>query len=126
MTDLLIAPARESGGEDLEALAEVVQTAAEQQRSPVDDVLDSGAVAEEPSSDIKVVGGPVVKFDPVRAGAGVGEGWPPPNIPNRPLPFQTGFGPGARADMGLSGVIADAFRAWVIWLCLSGLVRFDL
>ena len=48
MTDLLIAPARESGCEDLEALSGVVQAAAEQQRSPVDDVLDSGAVDEEP------------------------------------------------------------------------------
>lgn len=48
MTDLLIAPARESGCEDLDALAEVVRNAAEQQRSPVDDVLDSNAVDEEP------------------------------------------------------------------------------
>lgn len=48
MTDLLIAPARDSGCEDLEALTEVVRTASEQQRSPVDDVLDSGTVDEEP------------------------------------------------------------------------------
>lgn len=48
MTDLLIAPARESGCEDLEALTDVIQSAAEQQRSPIDDVLDSGAVDEEP------------------------------------------------------------------------------
>ena len=48
MTDLLITPARESGCEDLESLAEVIQNAAEQQRSPVDDVLDSGSVDEEP------------------------------------------------------------------------------
>ena len=48
MTDLLIAPARESGCDDLEALTEVVKSAAEQQRSPVDDVLDSGTVDEEP------------------------------------------------------------------------------
>ncbi len=47
MTDLLIAPARESGCEDLDALVDVVQSAAEQQRSPVDDVLDSGAIDEE-------------------------------------------------------------------------------
>lgn len=47
MTDLLLAPARESGCEDLEALANVVKAAAEEQRSPVDDVLDSGAVDEE-------------------------------------------------------------------------------
>jgi len=48
MTDLLIAPARESGCEDLDSLSEVVETAAGQQRSPVDDILDSGAVDEEP------------------------------------------------------------------------------
>lgn len=48
MTDLLIAPARESGCEDLESLTEVVETAAGQQRSPIDDILDSGTVDEEP------------------------------------------------------------------------------
>ncbi|HCC21497.1 MAG TPA: secretion system protein E [Verrucomicrobiales bacterium] len=48
MTDLLISPARDSGCNDLELLAEVVQTAAQQQRSPVDDILDSGKVEEEP------------------------------------------------------------------------------
>lgn len=48
MTDLLIAPARESGCEDLESLANVVQTAAGQQRSPIDDILDSGTIDEEP------------------------------------------------------------------------------
>lgn len=48
MTDLLISPARDSGCEDLDALADVVQAASEQQRSPVDDVLDSAKVDEEP------------------------------------------------------------------------------
>jgi type II secretory ATPase GspE/PulE/Tfp pilus assembly ATPase PilB-like protein len=48
MTELLIAPARESGCEDIESLTEVVQTAAGQQRSPIDDILDSGTVDEEP------------------------------------------------------------------------------
>ena len=48
MTDLLIAPARESGCEDLDSLSEVVEAAAGQQRSPVDDILDSGTVDEEP------------------------------------------------------------------------------
>ena len=48
MTDLLIAPARESGCQDLKTFADVVQAAAEQQRSPVDDVLDAGIVDEEP------------------------------------------------------------------------------
>ncbi len=48
MTDLLIAPARESGCEDLESLTEVVQAAAGEQRSAIDDILDSGTVDEEP------------------------------------------------------------------------------
>jgi type II secretory ATPase GspE/PulE/Tfp pilus assembly ATPase PilB-like protein len=48
MTELLMEPARVSGCEDLESLSDVVQTAAGQQRSPVDDILDSGAVDEEP------------------------------------------------------------------------------
>ena len=47
MTNLLIAPARQSGCQDLEAFANVVQAAAEQQRSPIDDILDSGVVEEE-------------------------------------------------------------------------------
>lgn len=48
MMDLLIAPARESGCEEIDTLTEVVQTAAGQQRSPIDDILDSGTVDEEP------------------------------------------------------------------------------
>ncbi len=48
MINLLIAPARESGCEDLDALTEVIQSATEQQRSPIDDVLDSDIVDEEP------------------------------------------------------------------------------
>ena len=47
MIELLISPARKSGCDDLEALAEVVQSASEQQRSPIDDILDSGKVDEE-------------------------------------------------------------------------------
>lgn len=47
MTDLLLEPARESGCDDMEALTRVVHSAAEQQRSPVDDILDSGTVDEE-------------------------------------------------------------------------------
>jgi len=47
MTELLMAPARVSGCDDLESLSEVVKTAAGQQRSPVDDILDSGTVDEE-------------------------------------------------------------------------------
>ena len=47
MTDLLIAPARETGCPDLEALTEVIDQAAHLQRSPVDDILDSGMVDEE-------------------------------------------------------------------------------
>lgn len=47
MIDLLIAPARASGCEDLESLSEVVHAAAGQQRSPIDDILDSGIIDEE-------------------------------------------------------------------------------
>lgn len=47
MTDLLIAPARTSGCQDLESFADVVKTAADQQRSAIDEVLDSGMVDEE-------------------------------------------------------------------------------
>ncbi len=48
MIDLLIAPARDSGCEDIDALTQVVQAAVDQQRSPIDDILDSGLVDEEP------------------------------------------------------------------------------
>ncbi len=48
MTQLLIEPARRSGCEDLNALAEVLKTSALRQRSPIDDVLDAGLVDEEP------------------------------------------------------------------------------
>jgi general secretion pathway protein E len=48
MTELLIAPARETGCEDLEGLSEVIDQAALRQRSPLDDILDSGVVDEEP------------------------------------------------------------------------------
>ncbi|MGJ8676607.1 MAG: GspE/PulE family protein [Akkermansiaceae bacterium] len=48
MIDLLIEPARQSGCEDIDALAELVQEAADHQRSLIDDVLDSGSVDEEP------------------------------------------------------------------------------
>jgi type II secretory ATPase GspE/PulE/Tfp pilus assembly ATPase PilB-like protein len=48
MTDLLIAPARETGCEDFEALEEAIQAAAQRQRSPLDDILDAEVVDEEP------------------------------------------------------------------------------
>jgi general secretion pathway protein E len=48
MTDLLIDPARRSGCQDLEKLGEVLEGAAQRQRSPIDDVLDAGVVDEEP------------------------------------------------------------------------------
>ena len=48
MTELLIAPARETGCTDLESLSEVIEQAEQRQRSPVDDILDSGVVDEEP------------------------------------------------------------------------------
>jgi len=47
MTQLLIEPARRTGCEDISALTEVLQSAAQRQRSPIDDVLDSGVVDEE-------------------------------------------------------------------------------
>ncbi|MDB4434508.1 type II/IV secretion system protein, partial [Akkermansiaceae bacterium] len=48
MTELLIKPARETGCSDLPALEELVSEAALRQASPVDDVLDSALVDEEP------------------------------------------------------------------------------
>ena len=48
MTELLIKPARETGSTDLPALEEVVVEASQRQGSPVDDILDSGLVDEEP------------------------------------------------------------------------------
>ena len=42
MTQLLIEPARRTGCEDIPALTEVLQSAAQRQRSPIDDVLDAG------------------------------------------------------------------------------------
>jgi general secretion pathway protein E len=47
MTQLLIEPARRTGCDDLNALGEVLQSAARRQRSPIDDVLDSNVVDEE-------------------------------------------------------------------------------
>ena len=41
MTELLIAPARNTGCRDLEGLSEVIDAAAAGQRSPVDDILDA-------------------------------------------------------------------------------------
>lgn len=48
MTELLIKPARETGCTDLTALQETVEDASQRQGSPVDDILDSGLVDEEP------------------------------------------------------------------------------
>ena len=47
MTELLIEPARRTGCEDIRALTEVLQSASQRQRSPIDDVLDAGVVDEE-------------------------------------------------------------------------------
>lgn len=47
MTQLYIEPARRSGCENLTALGEVLQGAAQRQKSPIDDVLDTGLVDEE-------------------------------------------------------------------------------
>ncbi|NNM30064.1 MAG: type II/IV secretion system protein, partial [Akkermansiaceae bacterium] len=48
MNELLIDPARATGCADLNSLEEVIHDAALRQRSPVDDILDSGVVDEEP------------------------------------------------------------------------------
>jgi type II secretory ATPase GspE/PulE/Tfp pilus assembly ATPase PilB-like protein len=48
MIELLIEPARRTGCEDLEKLSGVLEAAAQRQRSPIDDILDSGVVDEEP------------------------------------------------------------------------------
>jgi len=47
MTQLLIEPARRTGCEDIPALTQVLQSAAQRQRSPIDDVLDADLVDEE-------------------------------------------------------------------------------
>lgn len=48
MTELLLKPARDTGCTDLAALQEAVADAALRQHSPVDDILDSGLIDEEP------------------------------------------------------------------------------
>lgn len=48
MTRLLLEPAQRTGCEDLSALEEVLQSASQRQRSPIDDLLDTGALDEEP------------------------------------------------------------------------------
>ena len=48
MTQLLIEPARRTGCEDIAALTQVLQSATQRQRSPIDDVMDADVVDEEP------------------------------------------------------------------------------
>jgi hypothetical protein len=48
MTELLLKPARQTGCSDLAALQEAVDEASHRQSSPLDDILDSGLVDEEP------------------------------------------------------------------------------
>jgi len=48
MTELLLEPARRTGCEDLETLQGAIEGATRLQRSPIDDILDSGVVDEEP------------------------------------------------------------------------------
>ena len=48
MTELLIAPARNTGCSDIDLLSEVIGAAAAGQRSPLDDILDAEMVDEEP------------------------------------------------------------------------------
>ncbi|HEY8931818.1 MAG TPA: GspE/PulE family protein, partial [Rariglobus sp.] len=47
MTQLLLEPARRSGCDDLKAVADVLDAAAQRQRSPIDDLLDAGVIDEE-------------------------------------------------------------------------------
>src|SRR5690606_34963912 len=47
MTELLIDPARRSGCQDLEKFEELVEGAAQRQRSPIDELLDANLVNEE-------------------------------------------------------------------------------
>jgi general secretion pathway protein E len=48
MIRLLIEPAKRTGCEDLAALEEVLLSATQRQRSPIDDMLDTGSLDEEP------------------------------------------------------------------------------
>ena len=48
MTELLLKPARQTGCSDLTALQDAVDEASHRQSSPLDDILDSGLVDEEP------------------------------------------------------------------------------
>ena len=48
MTELLIAPARNTGCQNIDGLSEVIDAAAAGQRSPLDDILDAEMVDEEP------------------------------------------------------------------------------
>ncbi len=47
MSQLLIDPARRTGCDDIPALTEVLKSAVQRQRSPIDDVLDANVVDEE-------------------------------------------------------------------------------
>ncbi len=48
MTEILLSPARDVGCRDIDALNQLVESASMQQKSPIDDVLDSGLLLEEP------------------------------------------------------------------------------
>src|ERR1035437_1043811 len=47
MSQLLLEPARRTGCEDMSALAGVLESSAQRQRSPINDLLDAGIVDEE-------------------------------------------------------------------------------
>lgn len=47
MTELLIEPARRTGCQEIGKLEDVLASASQRQRSPIDDLLDSGVVSEE-------------------------------------------------------------------------------
>jgi type II secretory ATPase GspE/PulE/Tfp pilus assembly ATPase PilB-like protein len=48
MTELLIEPARRTGCEQLGTVSDVIESCEQRQRSPIDDILDTGVVDEEP------------------------------------------------------------------------------
>ena len=48
MTPLLLDPARRTGCAQLDALTDVIESCEQRQRSPIDDMLDTGVLDEEP------------------------------------------------------------------------------
>ncbi len=80
MTELLLDPARRTGCEDIETLKEAIETAARLQRSPIDDILDSGVVEEEPYMRELAAGFRMEWLDGIP-------------VPDAPLPLREACGP---------------------------------